>query len=111
VPHVDAQEQEQEQEQEQDLFTRAKAKFVKPTLDEVAAYCLERANGIDPETFIAHYESNGWKVGKAPMVDWKSAVVTFEKNRDKFANGKHRAGPGQSHDPNAKTKDPNHGRM
>ena len=60
--------------------SNAKA-FVKPTLEEVKAYCEERKNGIDPEVFIAFYESNGWKVGKNPMKSWKSAMITWESSR------------------------------
>lgn len=91
---------------------RARGKFEPPTVEQVAAYCRERSNGIDPEAFMAHYTSNGWMVGKNKMKDWRSAVITFEKNRDKFSNGRPaRTGPGQVHDPNAKAKDPNHGRM
>ena len=52
----------------------------KPTLDEVSAYCLERGNGVDPERWYAYYESNGWRVGKNPMKDWKAAVRTWERN-------------------------------
>ena len=59
-----------------------KKRFVKPTLEEVKAYCDERKNGIDPEAFIAYYESIGWKVGKNPMKNWKMAMTTWEK-RDK----------------------------
>lgn len=59
---------------------RERKAFVKPTVEEVAAYCKERSNGIDPEAFIAHYESNGWMVGKNPMQNWKMAIVTWEKN-------------------------------
>lgn len=55
--------------------------FVKPTVEEVAAYCKERNNGIDAEAFVAHYESNGWLVGKNPMKNWHMAVITWEKNR------------------------------
>jgi hypothetical protein len=58
--------------------TKRAAPFVSPTLEEVKAYCEERANGIDPEAWIAHYESNGWKVGKNPMKDWRAAVRTWE---------------------------------
>src|SRR5262249_40827860 len=54
--------------------------FVKPTIDEVRAYCVERANNIDPEHFINHYESNGWLVGKAPMKNWKATVCKWERN-------------------------------
>ena len=51
-----------------------------PTLDEVKAYCNERNNRVDPERFIDYYTSNGWKVGKNPMKDWKAAVRTWERS-------------------------------
>ena len=53
--------------------------FQKPTLEEVKAYCQERKNSVDAERFIAYYESNGWKVGRNPMKDWKMAIITWEK--------------------------------
>ena len=62
-------------------------RFVKPTLDDVRAYCMERQNSVDPESFIDFYESNGWKVGKNPMKDWKAAVRTWERrdnNRQRY---------------------------
>ena len=55
-------------------------RFVKPTLEEVQAYCQERNNGVEPEKFINYYESKGWVVGKSPMKDWKAAVRTWEKS-------------------------------
>lgn len=54
--------------------------FVKPNLDEIKAYCNERRNSVDAERFFDYYESNGWKVGKNPMKDWKAAVRTWERN-------------------------------
>lgn len=54
-------------------------RFIKPTLDEVRAYCLERQNNVDPESFIDFYESKGWKVGNQSMKDWKAAVRTWER--------------------------------
>ena len=59
-------------------------RFVPPTIDEVRAYCSERGNFVDPESFISFYESNGWKVGRNTMVDWKAAVRTWE-HRDSRA--------------------------
>ena len=56
-------------------------KFVKPTIEEIYAYCRERNNTIDAESFFNFYESKGWLVGKSPMKDWKAAVRTWEKNR------------------------------
>ena len=61
---------------------REKKRFVPPSLDEVTAYCTERHNTVDPEGFIDFYTSNGWKVGKNPMKDWKAAVRSWEQ-RDK----------------------------
>lgn len=54
----------------------------KPTLEEVKLFCDERNNGVDPDKFFNYYESNGWKVGKNPMKDWKAAIRTWEKNTD-----------------------------
>lgn len=57
----------------------ARARFTPPTLDEVAAYCSERGNGVNPQQFIDFYTSKGWKVGDQPMKDWKAAVRTWER--------------------------------
>jgi len=59
--------------------------FIKPSLEQVQAYCRERKNRINPQQFTDHYESNGWRVGKNPMRDWKAAVRTWERNG--FSNG------------------------
>ena len=53
--------------------------FAPPTLEEVQAYCWERGNNIDPQHFLDYYSSNGWKVGRNPMKDWKAAVRTWER--------------------------------
>lgn len=68
------------------LPTKTK-RFVKPTLEDVQAYCQERQNNVDPESFIDFYESKGWKVGNQPMKDWKAAVRTWERrdnNRQRY---------------------------
>ena len=57
-----------------------KTRFIPPTLEEVEAYCFERQNNVDPQKFIDHYSSNGWKVGRNPMKDWKAAVRTWERS-------------------------------
>lgn len=54
-------------------------RFCPPSLQEVQAYCLERNNTIDAEKFMDYHISNGWKVGKNAMKDWKAAVRTWEK--------------------------------
>ena len=57
---------------------KRRVKFIKPTLNEVEDYFLGigavRAYKTEALKFINHYESNGWKVGKNKMSNWKSAV-------------------------------------
>lgn len=53
---------------------------IPPTTEEVRAYCLERGNAVDVETFMNFYESKGWYIGKNKMKDWKAAVRTWERN-------------------------------
>lgn len=55
-------------------------RFSKPSVEDVAAYCRERRNTVDPQRFWDYYESRGWTVGRAPMKDWKAAVRTWERN-------------------------------
>ena len=62
---------------------KAAPAFRPPTVDEVKAYCLERKNSVDPVRFVDYYTSNGWKVGKNPMKDWKAAVRTWERSEPK----------------------------
>lgn len=76
--------QNQNQNQTEPIHLRTRKPrepFVIPTIAEVTAFCQERGNAVNPEKFIAHYESNGWKVGKNPMKSWKSAIIsTWEKD-------------------------------
>lgn len=59
---------------------KPKRRFVRPTLEEVQAYCQQRGNNVDAERFCDFYEMKGWKVGREIMKDWKAAVRTWEKN-------------------------------
>jgi len=58
-------------------------RFTPPSLEEVAGYCFDRNNGVDPQRFVDFYSSKGWKVGNSPMKDWKAAVRTWERREDK----------------------------
>ena len=48
------------------------------------SYVLEKGIEIDAEKFVAYYESNGWMVGRNKMKSWKSAIVTWKKNEEKY---------------------------
>lgn len=60
--------------------TTKRKRFEKPTIFDVEQYCIERNNNVDPQHFVDYYESNGWKVGKNSMKNWKAAVRTWERN-------------------------------
>ena len=65
----------------------------KPTIEEIEAYINEKCYNVNAEQFFSYYESNGWKVGKNNMKNWKRAVVTWEcKDKPKIKLGTKRAG-------------------
>ena len=66
---------EEDKDKEKDI-----KKFIKPTLEEVQAYCNQRNKGVDAQKWFDYYTSNGWKVGKNPMKDWKAAIRTWERS-------------------------------
>lgn len=66
----------------EEVKTEKIKRFIKPTIDEIRTYCLERNNSVDSQRFYDYYESNGWKVGKNPMKDWKASVRTWERSTD-----------------------------
>ena len=54
--------------------------FIKPTIDEIKDYCLERKNNVNAESFSNYYEARGWKLKGIQMKDWKACVRTWEGN-------------------------------
>ena len=77
-----------------------KQPFKKPTVVEIFDYACEKLSKDDAlaftEKFHAHYEANGWKVGRNQMKDWKAAVRTWDltkfatqtNQQTKIKNGK-----------------------
>lgn len=68
----------------------ARARFRAPSAAEAgeyaAAYCEGHEPPIDPalfdaESFVDFYASKGWRVGSAPMKDWKAAVRRWVRRR------------------------------
>lgn len=72
-------ETEQAREAEKKSSRKREKRFMPPTVYDVRAYCNESGHYIDEDAFIDFYTSNGWKVGKNPMKDWKAAVRTWAK--------------------------------
>lgn len=73
--------EENRREVEEKRKEENKGRFAPPTREEVAAYCQERQNNVDPQRWYDYYCANGWMVGKNKMKDWKAAVRTWERNQ------------------------------
>lgn len=58
----------------------SKTSFVKPSVEEIKAYCLERKNTVDAQRFYDFYQSKNWMVGRNAMKDWQAAVRNWENN-------------------------------
>jgi len=56
------------------------SRFAPPNIEEVKKYCDERQNSVDPQTFVDHYEANGWFRGKTKIKNWQACVRTWEKS-------------------------------
>ena len=80
-------EEEESKERKEVNKTVKPKRFSPPTLLEVEDYCFERKNTVDASKFIDYYTSNGWKVGKNAMKDWRAAVRTWEKTQNNTTNG------------------------
>lgn len=64
--------------------------FIPPTVEEVAAYCAERKNSVDAQTFVDFYSAKGWMIGTNKMKDWRAAIrSTWERRmrHDSRLNG------------------------
>jgi hypothetical protein len=65
-------------EKEKEIEKDKRKRFTPPTLQDIQNYCKERNNSVNPDKWLNFYQSNGWKVGKNSMKDWKAAVRTWE---------------------------------
>ena len=63
---------------------RRSSVFVKPTLEECIAYANEKGFNWDASRFYNYYESNGWRVGRNPMKNWKAAMSSWNTKEPKY---------------------------
>ena len=62
---------------------KPKKRFIKPTLEEVQAYCKERNNNVDAKAFFDYYNAGEWKDAKGqPVKNWKQKVISWERRTD-----------------------------
>ena len=78
--------------------------FVPPTIEMVRDYCKEKGYHVDPEIFMAYYDSKGWVVGKGPMKSWTRAVAYWEDlDKKRAAEAKERQRRYRQHSYGTKT--------
>ena len=58
--------------------------FAKPTAHDVE--CFGQSNLLNVSGFYDYYESNGWKVGRNPMKDWKASARGWSKRQSNYSN-------------------------
>lgn len=64
-------------------------RFIPPTVDEVAEYCRERNNGIDPQYFIDYQTARNWVLSNGKQCkDWRATVRTWEQHNYNRSQGK-----------------------
>ena len=95
-PITDRKEFEPKREEEKPKKAPAK-RFVKPDEGDIYNHMIDKGMDqnsafLEANKFFNYYESNGWKVGKNSMKNWKAATVNWMKNNystpakaDKFA--------------------------
>lgn len=59
-----------------------KAGFIKPDEREINSFAFTEK--LNLEGFFDYYESNGWKVGKNVMKDWKASARGWSKRQGVF---------------------------
>lgn len=77
------------------IVKKKSTRFKKPLPQEVAEHMVSKGAtlgqaGAESVKFVNHYESNGWKVGKNKMVNWKSAATGWITRMKDYENSKQR---------------------
>ena len=54
-------------------------RFSPPSISDISDFCREAGITIDVQAFYDFYSSNGWKVGRNNMKDWRAAVRTWAR--------------------------------
>jgi hypothetical protein len=57
-------------------------RFIPPTREDILSYCQENGLTIDIDRFLNYYSSNGWKVGKNKMQDWKATARNWSSGNN-----------------------------
>jgi hypothetical protein len=65
-----------------------RVRFSKPTVEEWTEYASTMPNPLTENQAIGawdHYEANGWRVGRNPMVDWRATLRRWGRNQREYS--------------------------
>lgn len=63
--------------------------FLPPPLQEIKSFFIQmKSNVEEAEKFTNHYESNGWKIGINPMMNWQASAQNWIKRTENFMSNK-----------------------
>jgi hypothetical protein len=65
-----------------------RTRFAKPSVEEWTEYAKAMPNPLTENQAIGawdHYEANGWRVGRNPMVDWRATLRRWGRNQREFS--------------------------
>ena len=69
------------------------SRFKPPAIEEIQDYADQGNLNVDAGNFFDFYQSNGWKVGKNKMKDWKAALRGWSRRNGEKAIGSQKADP------------------
>jgi len=78
----------QKNDKKEKIYIKKEVVFKKPTIEDIKTYISLKNYLVDAEKFFSYYESNGWKVGKNHMRNWKAAISTWNRNEIEKQNTK-----------------------
>lgn len=73
---------ENENENENEIKNNKVQYFKKPSVQQIKEYMRELNMEDVSSRFVDYYDSNGWKVGKNAMKDWKATVRNWNKKTE-----------------------------
>ena len=86
-PHMDSHMENVNENINKDIITnKSKCSFEQAYEYMANKISLDKAK-IEAEKFYNYYESNGWRVGKNPMKNWKAAANNWITNSNTYAKG------------------------
>jgi hypothetical protein len=80
-----------------DIVKKRERAFSPPAKEDVILVMSEKLDEFtamgEAEKFMNHYQSNGWKVSKNKMKDWKAAVRNWISRMKNFKHGTYKQAP------------------